>query len=503
MKKIPSKFLDDLIKKCITDDDFYAKGWLLFFLLRGRIHLNNTVASNFFNVRSSPSSKALLGYSLLEENNVGRLYDSTMPVISNNAAINAYTYLWSREGQNVYLHNKDNNAARENVGILEAAMQKDVTEDSSLNYAIKETMKNGIDYGVGYTLEIKEKYHSVHPLRVVRGKGFYIIESEVKIDKNGDEYVDYIITGLADDAASVNNGLDTKGKYFLHRISGMKSKNDLEIKLALGSSTPFIHEFKPMNFESGSQSPCGAGLVALNAGINLQQITRAGVLAQASELRPPMLAAISLSDNYGLDLSAGSLNYYDPYERISTDPLRPATPARGTSASMFIDYWKNSVRNAYFPESVAARGVGQTTAAEAARVAQTASSFLSSMRSPFFNWYITPLLKGKLKRVAQKEELSETFNSVDFRFIGNYTGDVINDDLQHLRVLTEFVGSLSQLDPRVVNHIDAAQIMDRLLTDIYPSDVLMSPEAVAAANERVRMGQELQEEQSLMGGGGA
>ncbi len=474
------EFIDYLLKCVSYSYQFYNKGWMLYSLLSTNNDCLFNIRSRFINTVSSDILH-LSSYLGNVANSYCNWTDNTVAVISNVATVNAYQYLWGREGRNVYINLDDGyNAGTPDITTFEYKVQKAISADKKLNRAIKKALKDGIDYGVGYLVDIDGKYFSPHPLRVFKHDGDH--DDLFVLERWSDEKQKYILHIIGSgDKYKKKLGINSSKKYFMVSLQEGKNGKRYEIGKDFFASQPLIHEFKPMSFETEDGIATGSGIVAVNAAINLQKMSFSAVYAQEEELRPAMLVRQDLLRKRKLSIAPGSIHTFNQYNTNSGEPIRSMIPARGGSAASFVEYWVGRVRQAYFPENASFTGVGQTTAAEANQIATTSTNSLANLKTSFHDWFLTPILETFIDRMPKDSVEKDIIKNSTIRYIGQHTADLLNADIQNLRVLAEAYAVLKPDNPTIGLMSNGVGIMQRIARDVLPNGTVLTNQEYAEA----------------------
>lgn len=472
------KIICSLLQRASCSSSFYEKGWLLYTMLQAQ-QLETPPNSVFFDHQKSDLLRnirtMLCGFGDYFRQN----YDETLGIVSNTASVNAYQYLWGLSGAHVFLRRPDNAGAYD-VSVLvdaERRFQDQITEDSQFNIAIRDVLKHGIDYGVGYLVRDGEgTYRAFHPLVVLSSEyarvPFYILESQD--DPTGcrlhfiipKESVLLDLLGLSSNEAYkfclFSSVKDKRGEYVI--------ENSAKYHPEFVSYVP-ISVFKPYFYGNEPGVPIGCGTMALAAAVNLQCIARSAFMAQSIELRPPALAAAGLLSPSG-SLAPGSVQVFNPMGVGAGDRLSFPVPPRGANSAIFMENWRSDIRKAYFPDAVASRGVGQTTAIEANRTAAAATNFLASLRSPFHVWFLLPILRDRFDEMSKSAEETRVLRNSRVQLIGGFTEDMMANDFSLINMMAQALQLSAPFSPTLPAMVDFEEALRRLMSRLPPEFTL-------------------------------
>lgn len=467
-----------LLDRAVCSSSFYEKGWALYSMLQAQ-QLHTRPNSVFFDVRRSD----LLNGVWNAIRNLGgcfrQNFDETLGIVSNTAAVNAYQYLWGLSGGHVFLRRPENAGAYD-VSVLvelERKFQEQITSDIQFNTAVRDALKHGIDYGVGYLIQDGAGvYRAFHPLTVFSSEfervPFYIIESQ---DGKMNCRLHFIMPAESPLLEMLGLENDNGFKYCLfscmqNSLGDYYIENSVYHRPEFVDYTP-IHVFKPFFYGNEPGVPVGCGTMALAPALNLQHLSRWAFEAQAVELKPPALVASNLITPQN-SFAPGTVQVFDPFEGSPADRLMFPVPPRGGNSINFVENCRNDIRKAYFPDAIASRGVGQTTAIEASRTAAAATNFLASLRDPFHIWFMLPLLRERFGRMAKSNEENRVFRNSRVQLIGGFTEDLIADDLSFLNVICQALQLAAPFSPTLPAMVNFEEIYRRLLNRFPPEYVL-------------------------------
>lgn len=488
-----------LIDRARTSSSFYEKGWLLYTMLQAQ-QLNTPPNSVFFDHNKSDLIRKVRSSIKRFSDCFRQNYDETLGIVSNTAAVNAYQYLWGLSGGHVFLRRPEKASAYD-VSVLvefERRFQEDISADSQFNSAVRDVLKHGIDYGVGYLVQDGSGgYRAFHPLTVFSSEyahvPFYIIESW---DDNNSCRLHFIVP--KDSLLLEALGLSNNNSYQYCIFSCLTNqKGEYYIETSVRHSPEFVNYvpisvFKPFFYGNEPGVPIGCGTMACAPAFNLQHMSRLAFEAQAVELRPPALAVSGLLDS-GDSLAPGSIQTYDAVENGLGDRLSFPVPPRGANSVAFVENCRNDIRKAYFPDAIASRGVGQTTAIEASRTASAASNFLASLRDPFHTWFLLPILRERFAKMTKSNEESRVLQGSRVQLIGGFTEDLIATDLSLLNVVNQAIQAAAPFSPTLPSMINFEEIMRRLMNRLPPEFVLNRAAFDQAKQQMLDLAQQQQE----------
>lgn len=404
--------------------------------------------------------------------------DRTIASASNSLHSTMLSYLWGVSGGTVFLSSDRNSPfTADELSTAEIILQKTINKKWQLNKAISVALKNAIDYGIGYVTAIKGFIENVHPMFVVRGyspnkrEKFYIVDCGCH----------YWIFGKKGETSTLLNIRPTS-KFFAQKIFVQAGSHTVIEEMAelIEDNVPMIFELELPYYKNFSDVPVGCGTMALGVAEKSACLAQDAYDSQRTELKPPVLVASLSGIEKNLQTTCGENFYYDSAMLGSTEAAKVALPARASSSGVFVEFWRQQVRQIYLLDQLVARSVGQTTTPDAARNASAASSVFEQMFDPFFRRFIDPLLSNFIKYHFKKElpdGLRGRFDKrVELRYVGAFTADIVNRDVQNMRLLLETISSLGQIDPTIPFVVNASETAFKVLNDSLPSSFFRTRE---------------------------
>lgn len=467
-----------LVDRASCSSSFYEKGWVLYTMLQAQ-QLHTPPNSVFFDYKKSDLLHSVWNSIRNFSGCFRQNYDETLGIVSNTAAVNAFQYLWGLSGGHIFLRRPENAGAYDVSVLVEAErrFQEQISADSQFNSAVRDVLKHGIDYGVGYLVQDGEGvYRAFHPLTVFSSEyarvPFYIIESWDEAVGCRLHFVIPKDSQLLEILGLISN---SEFKYCLFSCI-RNQKGDYYIETSVKYRPEFvdyvpISVFKPFFYGNEPGVPIGCGTMACAAAFNLQHMSRWAFEAQATELKPPALAVSGLLGPYG-SLAPGSIQVFDPFEGNPGERLSFPVPPRGANSVTFVENCRNDIRKAYFPDAIASRGVGQTTAIEASRTAAAASNFLASLRDPFHVWFLLPILRERFNNMAKSAEETRVLRNSRIQLIGGFTEDLMANDLSLLNVVCQATQLAAPFSPTLPAMVNFEEIFRRLMNRFPPEFVI-------------------------------
>lgn len=472
--------------KSVEWQDFYSRGYVLDALLQGRAWegVGGGVESLFFNGSFPQAFQEVMGDLVFEE---------TLPTASAVAHSSMCSYLWGSEGRNIVLGYPEGNAlsgrTASDVSALEKKLQTAVSNSRDLNKAIRCALKHCLDFGAGYVSSVDGVFECIHPLRVTFGRvpnnanEFHLVEDAYGFWFFGkEESLDYV-KGDAN-PKPVKESEKYVAAHFTYDWKHGDDDSSVE-DTRKTSDLPMFHRLDLPFFENRVGVPVGCGNVALAAALKLRDSLDAAVFAQLNAMNPAILANTDVSRSLDC-LSPGDKITFSPMDTRGAPPIMNAIQTDAANSPSYSEFWRSSIRRAYLLDSLVAAGVGQTTAADASRNSAAVSSLYSQMVTPFHRWFVTPLIytfiKYEMKGVFTKTDLDE----LEIRFVGSFTADLLNRDLQSANVIAQTLQLAVQFDPTATQVVNFGNVLRGALEDSSPAKFYYSERETAARVEQMQ-----------------
>lgn len=467
----------------LFDDYYHFNQWNLFFQNSG--YLNNLLQANW---NSTNFSNAGFFSSFdLDSKIINDVRGDCKVLLSASNGLHSalLSYLWGFRGGTVFLNQKEGEEGKlssSEIATAEGILQKLINENFNFNNCISLALKNAIDFGIGYVTNNNGFYENIHPMYVGRGRTpikkekFYIVD-------NGSHYYIFGKKGELSDALKINNKI-SNGKYFAVKFYYKLDSNNFyeEMGEILTDNIPMIVELEIPFYKNMPEIPVGCGLIALNALEKASSISCHVFRAQKTELNPPAFIASFVSDLGNIHDMAGCSGIYDPMLIKANELIATPTPARASGGGVYLEMWRQQVKSAYMLDQIATFGVGQTTAIDAQRNAQINNSIFAQTIEPFFSSFMANLLKGFIKYNFKRNRSVDSYISLNFdksigmRFIGQFTQDLINTDLNNVQIFTQTLQALAPIDPNIIYVANTYDLVYKLMRDILPASFFRNRE---------------------------
>lgn len=453
-KDTSNNILTKLLEYSYYKNSFYESGWCLYYILNNvgqfdRHGISSHSRIFYNNLETSRKFRKIYGYD--------SPIDETVSISSNILNSNVYSYLWGAEGQNVYI-DPDEDLDYDEALKADFKLKKAITDDKHFNTAIRVSLKNCIDYGVGYIFTDTNFYKPIHPLSIqkcVIGKeSCYIYEQQIEKSyiHNDQEYGkkhNKIIYVFGENGKfSEMLGIKENSPYFMIKMH-IKEDGTPEVEKHKTSNLQFIHELSLPYYEDELGMSIGCGMKSLDSAIALMELTRHAKKSQEQELDPYAIITSTIDLKGRNGLAAGTFHTINEFDLEGTPPVMyPSTP-RATNSAGYIEFWRNNIRACYVLGSIMNVGRGQTTEIEATTNYSSISAMIKGLIRPF-DWFILPLIKRFIinNKTELQKDISLNYSKTNIILLGGVrSSDIIervSSMLQSIQGVASIAMSIDQ-----------------------------------------------------------
>lgn len=394
--------------------------------------------------------------------------DKTIINASNTLHSSIMNYLWNGRGDTVHISTMPdipNSFSTEQLKNAESSLQRSINNNFVFNQAISSAVKNAIDYGAGYIVADKGLFTNAHPMYVAFGQTpneqakYYIL----------DKGAYYWIFGKKGELSDLL-GIKTNKKYFAAKYPAVgKKTNNMGLK---EDDVPMIFQFELPYYRDCGDIPVGCGTSSIEAVEKAAALADDALFAQRSELRPLTLVSASGRGPEEFENIPGKNVYYNNTLVNAAEVARPAFSPRAANSHSFLETWRQDIRRNYLLDQLVARGVGQTTAIDAARNAQASSSIFHLLNNSFFSGFMSPLLLHfvKHKKNALPSSVKEKINkSVQFSYFGDFANGELDKSLVLMQKIFGITTNLANIDPKILLLLEPKNIAKKIYRNTLPS----------------------------------